>query len=237
LGEADVVVVPGQPLRLVTPLVVAAVRGTRFIVSVALDGSSVVNTVEGQVLAVGRNGVAQVLGAGQGFQLTSSQYVNFLQESGINVPQGEWRGLDARTVERIDTQTLGDTAGTTGGQPSAEAAVGTPGEPAAAGTPSGAVPEGSVTPGSVASAPGSTATSAASTTTAATGTSAAATTAATAATGALAQVAPVLGPLGALNFFPFTIPNAPQSFLGKNSIIDQALRCQRSALTNNKNQD
>jgi hypothetical protein len=73
-GKAEVEVVDGQPLRVVTPLLMAAVRGTHFIVTVAADGTSSFTTIEGQVFAVTRTGVAQMTTAGGGMQMSASGY-------------------------------------------------------------------------------------------------------------------------------------------------------------------
>jgi hypothetical protein len=173
-GQAEMIVVPGQPLRVVTPLIAAAVRGTHFIVSVALDGSSSLTTLEGQVLALGRNGVSQMVGAGGGMQLTSSQYAAFLEQTGISVPSGNWQGLDPATLDKLDPQTFSDALSSPGGQSGASAST-----TSSTGT--------------------STATSATSSTSgAATGTSAVGSASANTVASAIAQAAPLVGSTAAM---------------------------------------
>jgi hypothetical protein len=166
-GQAEVVVVPGQPLRVVTPLIAAAVRGTHFTITVAIDGSSSLNTIEGQVLALGRNGVSQLVGPGGGFQLTSSQFANYLQQGGLSVPSGEWQGVDPSLLDKMDPQGFGDAVSTPGAQTGASPSVPSPSTP----TPS---------PAAAPAAPAQAATSAATTGTAT-------------ASGTIAQLAPSVG--------------------------------------------
>jgi hypothetical protein len=180
-GKADIEVVPGQPLRVVTPLIAAAVRGTHFLLAVALDGSSTLSTIEGQVLALGRNGISQIVGAGSTMQLTSSQYAGFLQQGGVNVPGGDWQGLDLSTLEKVDAQTFSDTFTTSASEASS----------------------GSTTASQVSSTTTSTTTTTPASTSASTSASAATTstagsTATSAVTGAIAQAAPSVGSAAAM---------------------------------------
>jgi hypothetical protein len=98
-GRTDVSVTPGQPLRVVAPLIAAAVRGTRFTLAVALDGSSSLSAVEGEVLAISRTGAAQIMGAGGGMSLTADEFGQFLSQAGVSPPGGDWRNLDLRSLE------------------------------------------------------------------------------------------------------------------------------------------
>jgi hypothetical protein len=182
-GETDVVVVPGQPLRVITPLIAAAVRGTRFALTVALDGTSSLSTIEGEVLAVSRAGAVQMIGAGGGMQVTSGQFAQFLQQSGLNVPGGDWQAVDLNALERVDLQTLGD-VNPAAGQPAAEAGSG------GATASSGATTSASTT---------STASTASTASTTASGATAGGTGAAgSSVVGAAVQAAPVVGPAGAM---------------------------------------
>jgi hypothetical protein len=107
-GKLEVQVTPGQPLRLVSPLIIAAVRGTNFTVTVDMDGSSRVETVEGQVATYGRNGDMRLATAGQSAQITAGDYAAHLEANGvITPPGGTWRDVPAADQERVDDQTLG----------------------------------------------------------------------------------------------------------------------------------
>jgi hypothetical protein len=207
-GQAEAVVVPGQQLRVITPLIAAAVRGTRFIVTVAIDGSSSLSTLEGQVLAMGRNGVSSVVSAGGGFQLTSSQYATFLQQSGINVPTGDWQSLDMGALDKLDPQTLSDAASSPGSQAGTSGASSTSTSTAstpttAASTPASTAPttaSPASSPTSAASATASTASTPATTATV-TGASAASSTTGSAlgnVVAQVAQVAPAAAPAAAM---------------------------------------
>jgi hypothetical protein len=103
-GKAEVDVIPGQPLRVVTPLVVAAVRGTSFTIAAAVDGTSSLSIIEGQVLALGRNGLTSLIGAGQGFEITPSQFNAFVAQSGETISAGGFQNLDFQALKKLDAQ-------------------------------------------------------------------------------------------------------------------------------------
>jgi hypothetical protein len=210
-GEVEVNVVPGQPLRVLTPLVMAAVRGTKFLVSVALDGSSSLSVAEGQILAVARTGAAQMLGPGGGFTLSSGQFAAFLQESGLTVPGGDWHLADVGSLDGAQASGVADAANPAIGQ-SAQEATGASSASASSASSTTASPASATTtsatstaasPASASSASTTAATASSTATPAATTTSAAATTAtstsaASAAASVAAQVAPVAAPIGAM---------------------------------------
>ncbi|MDR2339305.1 MAG: FecR domain-containing protein [Deltaproteobacteria bacterium] len=111
-GEAEVLVTPGQPLRVVTPLLVAAVKGTRFKIKVEPDGSSTLNTTEGLVLAVSRDGTVKTSGPGDTVRVTANDYTAFLRKNGVR-PQGDgdWRTADTQAIEKVDIRIHGDKMG------------------------------------------------------------------------------------------------------------------------------
>ncbi|MDR2488348.1 MAG: FecR domain-containing protein [Desulfovibrio sp.] len=109
VGRVDVRVVTGQPLRVVAPLVTASVRGTRFTMLVAKDGSSSMKTLRGSVETLGRSGEARMAGAGQGLSLSAASYGKFLRAKGVAIPAGgNWRSVDAVTLGKMDAQVFGD---------------------------------------------------------------------------------------------------------------------------------
>jgi hypothetical protein len=115
VGRLEVEVQPGQELRLVMPLIMAAVRGTRFTVSVDLDGTSRVNTFDGAVAAYGRNGEFRLTLAGQTAEVTARAYVSFLAAQGVSAPGGNWKNVPPRTQERVDNSVIGPVFGEGGG--------------------------------------------------------------------------------------------------------------------------
>ncbi|MDR1871393.1 MAG: FecR family protein [Deltaproteobacteria bacterium] len=116
VGQVEVSVQPGQNLRLVAPLILAAVRGTDFSVAVELDGTSRINTRQGQVETYGRNGELKLTGPGQSAILTSREYTAYLAASGVNIPAGgSWKNVPATTQERVDRETLGEVFSAEGG--------------------------------------------------------------------------------------------------------------------------
>ncbi|MDR2141021.1 MAG: FecR family protein [Deltaproteobacteria bacterium] len=115
VGKLEVEVQPGQELRVVCPLIMAAVRGTRFTVTVDLDGTSRVDTFEGQVAAYGRDGEIRLTLAGQKAEVTARDYTAHLAANGVRVPQGGWRNVPAQSRENVDERTLGVIFGPDGG--------------------------------------------------------------------------------------------------------------------------
>jgi hypothetical protein len=115
-GRADVNVEEGEPLRVVTPLLMAAVRGTHFVVTVLLDGTSSVMTIEGQVFVVTRIGLMQIASAGGTVEISSSDYAAFLEQNGVSVPNGDWSQVAPSSLEKIDVQTFGETVRPTGAE-------------------------------------------------------------------------------------------------------------------------
>ncbi|MDR2141591.1 MAG: FecR domain-containing protein, partial [Deltaproteobacteria bacterium] len=111
VGKLEIQVEPGQELRVVCPLIMAAVRGTRFNISVELDGSSTVTTLEGRVATYGRNGELRLISSGQSAQVTARAYSNFLANQGVSVPRGSWREAPAQTQAAVDDRTLGNIFG------------------------------------------------------------------------------------------------------------------------------
>ncbi|MDR1051658.1 MAG: hypothetical protein LBP95_11420 [Deltaproteobacteria bacterium] len=172
-GQAAVTVVPGQPLRVVAPLVMAAVRGTSFIMTVAADGGSTLNTIEGQVLATSRTGLTQMVGPGQSFSLSANQYASFLQQSGVDVPGDGWRGVDSNTLEQVDSSTFSGSSASEAGQGASGAAQT---EASTAQTQAATQSQAAATPGQTSAASTQTAATEAGSTGATTGTSTGATT-------------------------------------------------------------
>ncbi|MDR1085367.1 MAG: FecR family protein [Deltaproteobacteria bacterium] len=108
VGRLEVEVVPGQELRLVCPLIMAAVRGTVFLVNVEYDGTSRISTLEGVVATYGRHGESRLTLAGQSAEVTAGLYTGYLISRGVNVPSGgTWQDVPAGTQERVDNETLG----------------------------------------------------------------------------------------------------------------------------------
>jgi hypothetical protein len=105
-GEVEVEVTPGQPLRVITPLIASAVRGTNFVVTVSKDGSSRLKTIEGTVFVLSRTGQSQEVKTGSSMKLTSSQYVQFLRQNGVNVPDGDWLSVEPDALEQLDAKYL-----------------------------------------------------------------------------------------------------------------------------------
>ncbi|MDR1083780.1 MAG: FecR family protein [Deltaproteobacteria bacterium] len=115
-GQADIQVETGQELRVATPLIISAVRGTRFTMSVKEDGSSLVNVVEGRVMSMVRTGQVQLLEAGKAAELTAAKFTDFLREHNIKIPDGaDWRSVDTAAVNRVVAQAFGNTMDTLGG--------------------------------------------------------------------------------------------------------------------------
>jgi hypothetical protein len=105
-GQVTAEVTKGQPLRLVAPLVTAAVRGTRFSLAVAPDGSSNMNTQQGRVEATSRSGQVRQVSAGGSLSLSAGQFADFLKTQGISVPRGDWRQVSPAALEKVDDQTF-----------------------------------------------------------------------------------------------------------------------------------
>ncbi|MDR1083755.1 MAG: FecR family protein [Deltaproteobacteria bacterium] len=105
-GQSRVEVTPGQPLRIITPLIMAAVRGTGFAVSVKPDGSSAIRVNEGSVSVMGRTGKTRVIKAGSSYQLTAAEYTDFLKKKGFTVPPEGWRYIPHRDLEALDAKTF-----------------------------------------------------------------------------------------------------------------------------------
>ncbi|MDR1870439.1 MAG: FecR domain-containing protein [Deltaproteobacteria bacterium] len=107
-GQMEVEVAPGQQLRIVSPLILAAVRGTKFTVTVDFDGTSKVDTSEGRVATYGRNGEIRLATPTQSAVVTAKEYGAFLESQGARIPRGgTWRDVPAATQERVDSETVG----------------------------------------------------------------------------------------------------------------------------------
>ncbi|MDR0548835.1 MAG: hypothetical protein LBI10_05420 [Deltaproteobacteria bacterium] len=105
-GKLTIEVAPGQRLRFLCPLILAAVRGTVFTVTVAADGTSRVDTLEGQVATYGRQGEMTLTRPGQSAEVSARQYSNFLTSKGVSVPGGDWRRVSENERQRVDNQAL-----------------------------------------------------------------------------------------------------------------------------------
>ncbi|MDR3038644.1 MAG: FecR family protein, partial [Candidatus Adiutrix sp.] len=123
-GQVEAQVTPGQPLRLVAPLVTAAVRGTRFSLAVAPDGSSSMNTRQGRVEAMSRSGEVRQVTAGGSLGLTAGQFAGFLKAQGLTVPGGDWRRVSPAALEKVDGQTFAGRFADAGGPAAAAEADG-----------------------------------------------------------------------------------------------------------------
>jgi hypothetical protein len=115
VGKLEFRVEPGQELRVVCPLIMAAVRGTVFVVTVDLDGTSTVNTIEGRVATYGRNGEIRLTSSGQTAQVTARKYEDHLAKKGVATSGGTWKNVPPRTQARVDNETVGNTFGDQGG--------------------------------------------------------------------------------------------------------------------------
>jgi hypothetical protein len=105
-GQANINVTDGQPLRVITPLVVAAVRGTDFTLQVESDGSSTVIVREGSVMATGRNGTSKLVNAGSSYTLTAAQYSDYLKKKKVPIPQEGWKHIPNQQLETLDATTF-----------------------------------------------------------------------------------------------------------------------------------
>jgi hypothetical protein len=109
LGQAEVQVAPGQELRLASPLIISAVRGTKFSMSVKEDGSSKLSVLEGKVLSIARDGQIKMLEAGRAVELTAAKFTEYLRGLNIKIPDGvDWRSVDRQVLDRAVSQTFGD---------------------------------------------------------------------------------------------------------------------------------
>ena len=124
VGRAEARVTTGQPLRLVAPLVTAAVRGTAFTMTVAPDGSSEMVTRQGLVEGLTRGGDLRLVSAGDTLSLTASQFAVYLKSQGLNVPGGDWRRVPAAALERVDQKTFSGGGAASGQTQAAAGAAG-----------------------------------------------------------------------------------------------------------------
>jgi hypothetical protein len=109
LGQAEVEVVPGQEMRLASPLIISAVRGTKFSMSVAKDGSSALNVLEGKVLSMARNGKVELLEAGKAVELSAAKFTEFLKGLNVKIPEGgDWRKVDSKVLTETVQTAFGD---------------------------------------------------------------------------------------------------------------------------------
>ncbi|MDR0549477.1 MAG: hypothetical protein LBI10_08760 [Deltaproteobacteria bacterium] len=116
VGQADVEVVPGQEMRLAGPLIISAVRGTKFSMSVSDDGSSFLNVLEGKVLSMARDGQVELLDAGKKASLTATKFTNFLRNLNVKIPVGgDWRSVDRQVLDQAVSQAFGDSFDFLGG--------------------------------------------------------------------------------------------------------------------------
>jgi hypothetical protein len=123
IGRVDIQVVTGQPLRLVAPLISASVRGTRFVMSVAKDGSSGLKTLRGRVETLGRSGELRLTGPGRGLALSAASYSRFLRSRGVVIPRGgSWRDVSSATLQQVDARTFGNRFEAASGETRASAA-------------------------------------------------------------------------------------------------------------------
>jgi hypothetical protein len=106
-GKLEVEVAPGQRLRILCPLILAAVRGTFFTVTVEADGSSRVDGFDGQLAFYGRQGEMGLIRPGQNVQIRANDYSAFLAKKGVEVPDADWRKVSAKDQKSVDNQTLG----------------------------------------------------------------------------------------------------------------------------------
>jgi hypothetical protein len=85
-----------------------------FVVTVDLDGTSTVNTLEGRVATYGRNGEIRLTSSGQTAQVTARKYSEHLAKKGVATSGGNWRNAPRRTQERVDNETVGNIFGAEG---------------------------------------------------------------------------------------------------------------------------
>ncbi|MDR0547874.1 MAG: FecR family protein [Deltaproteobacteria bacterium] len=105
-GTTHVTVTNAQPLRVITPLVIAAVRGTDFSVKVEPDGSSTITVRDGSVLAIGRTGQTEMVEAGSSFQITAEQYARYLKRQKVKIPPEGWKQIPDEEQEALDSKTF-----------------------------------------------------------------------------------------------------------------------------------
>jgi hypothetical protein len=96
----------GESLRVITPLIIAAVRGTDFTVSVAPDGSSEVIVAEGSVMVTGRDGKSGLVNRGRAYSFTAEQYADFLRKNKVKIPPEGWRNVPRQQLQDVDDRTF-----------------------------------------------------------------------------------------------------------------------------------
>ncbi|MDR1873210.1 MAG: FecR family protein [Deltaproteobacteria bacterium] len=106
-GETNISVTKGQPLRVITPLIIAAVRGTNFSIQVKpFEGSSKVVVNEGTVMVTGRNGKSALVKAGSTFEYTAEQYADYLRRQKVKIPPEGWKQVPFDAQQALDFRTF-----------------------------------------------------------------------------------------------------------------------------------
>ncbi|MDR1395245.1 MAG: FecR family protein [Deltaproteobacteria bacterium] len=109
VGEAEIQVQTGQELRVATPMIISAVRGTKFTMRVQEDGSSFLDVAEGKVLSMVRNGQVELLEAGKKISLSAAAFTDFLRSHNIRIPTGgDWRSVDINVINQKVSEAFGD---------------------------------------------------------------------------------------------------------------------------------
>ena len=109
-GDIEIRVQTGEPLRVVTPLLTAAVRGTEFTMQVAPDGSSSLQLLQGAVDGYDRTGTMRQVAPGQDMSLDTSAFVQYLGAKGVDIMPGQdWRTLSPTVLESVDAATFSGT--------------------------------------------------------------------------------------------------------------------------------
>lgn len=105
-GEVEADVKTGTKLRIVAPLLTAAVRGTNFVMRAHEDGSSYLTVQKGAVDAFNRAGQTEVVTEGLDFSFTTSEFNIILRERGILDAGQSWRDLPAQVVDAFTNEQL-----------------------------------------------------------------------------------------------------------------------------------
>jgi hypothetical protein len=96
-------------MRLASPLIISAVRGTKFSMSVDDDGSSFLKVAEGKVLSMARDGKVELLEAGKAVSLTAAKFTDFLRGLNVKIPTGgDWRSVDRHDLDQAVKKAFGD---------------------------------------------------------------------------------------------------------------------------------
>jgi hypothetical protein len=150
LGKLELEIEPGRETRVVAPLILAAVRGTKFTVTVDPDGGSRVDTHEGLVAAYCRNGDMRLTSPGKSAMVSAREYGDFLSARGVTLLKpDDWRSASTQSQESVDSATIGPIFESNGGGDLLVAVLSNPNASPTAGVNALAIESLSVEPGSL----------------------------------------------------------------------------------------